>query len=98
MKLTRKEIRNILLEELDLVTAGKVLEYASDDIVKKLETRMTKEEISSLPIFTTESMLEKLITPDLLLGYGLEESHRYAILDRAIDKVKSSPLFSQDSV
>jgi predicted transcriptional regulator len=97
MKLTKKEIRSIIIEELDLATSSRVVDYASEDIVKKLAARMSLEEISSLPIFTTEHILDKLITPDLLLGYGLEESHRYDILDKAIEKVKSNPLFSQDS-
>jgi hypothetical protein len=97
MKLSKEIIRNILLEELDRATVGTVIEYAADDIVNKLESKLTVEDISNLPIFTTERMLERLITKDLLNEYGLAEDHRYHVLDKAVDKVKSHLLFSEDS-
>ena len=87
-----------MLEELDHATADSVIEYAADDIIGRLRAKLTIEDISNLPIFTTERMLEKLITQNLLNEYGLSEDHRYYVLDKAVDKVKSElHLFSEDS-
>lgn len=89
MKISKKNISKIILEELSVLTEKMMIDQISSDLKDKLLQGFSQKEISSLATYELERMIDEIITDKFLSDAGLTHDHEEDILLSTIKKIKS---------
>ena len=88
MKISENKIRDIILEELDNLTSGPIVAYASKELSNKLLNNFKREDLNNLSQFEVVRMLDELVTGQFLEDLGLTSHHSEDILLGALSKIR----------